>query len=282
MIMKQPHEKRQICYDHTLQIEAYQLKGIVQKFPNHFHECYVIGYVERGSRHLKCNQQEYALEKGDLVLFNPLDKHFCEPVNGEDLDYRAINIPADVMIKAARDITGAPYTPHFTSTVVRQSDAAQSVNSLYTAVTEHQTSFEKKRLFFFLLEQIIKEHSETFENADVSTPDSWIIQICRFMEDSYEQEISLDDLSAFAGLSKSYLLRSFTRQMGISPYRYLQTVRINQAKKLLETGTPVIDTAAKTGFSDQSHFTNFFRNFIGLTPKQYQRIFTAEVSHETK
>ena len=50
------------------------------------------------------------------------------------------------------------------------------------------------------------------------------------MEDSYEQEISLDDLSAFAGLSKSYLLRSFTRQMGISPYRYLQTVRINQAK----------------------------------------------------
>ena len=63
MIMKQPHEKRQICYDHTLQIEAYQLKGIVQKFPNHFHECYVIGYVERGSRHLKCNQQEYALEK---------------------------------------------------------------------------------------------------------------------------------------------------------------------------------------------------------------------------
>ena len=75
------------------------------------------------------------------MLFNPLDKHFCEPVNGEDLDYRAINIPADVMIKAARDITGAPYTPHFTSTVVRQSDAAQSVNSLYTAVTEHQTSF---------------------------------------------------------------------------------------------------------------------------------------------
>ena len=101
------------------------------------------------------------------------------------------------------------------------------------------------------------------------------------MEDSYEQEISLDDLSAFAGLSKSYLLRSFTRQMGISPYRYLQTVRINQAKT---SGNRYSGDRyrCKTGFSDQSHFTNFFRNFIGLTPKQYQRIFTAEVSHETK
>ena len=273
MIMKQPHEKRQICYDHTLQIEAYQLKGIVQKFPNHFHECYVIGYVERGSRHLKCNQQEYALEKGDLVLFNPLDKHFCEPVNGEDLDYRAINIPADVMIKAARDITGAPYTPHFTSTVVRQSDAAQSVNSLYTAVTEHQTSFEKEEAFFFLLEQIIKEHLRNPLRMPMSP---------RLIPGSYKSaglwrtpmsRKSVWMTSAFAGLSKSYLLRSFTRQMGISPYRYLQTVRINQAKKLLETGTPVIDTAAKPVFQTKVTSPTFFRNFIGLTPKQYQRIF---------
>ena len=280
--MKQNQEQRQICYDQTLQIEAYQLKGIVQKFPTHFHECYVIGYVERGARHLKCNHQEYDLEKGDLVLFNPLDKHFCEPVNGEPLDYRALNIPPEVMIRAANDITGAPCTLHFTSTVIPQSDAAGAVNSLYTAVTEHRTAFEKEEAFFFLLEQIMKEYSETFENADIPQPDSWIVQICKLIEQSYGQEICLDDLSRFAGLSKSYLLRSFTRQMGISPYRYLQTVRINQAKKLLETGTPVIDAAAKAGFSDQSHFTNFFRNFIGLTPKQYQRIFTAEVPHETK
>ena len=35
-----------------------------------------------------------------------------------------------------------------------------------------------------------------------------------------------------------------------------------------------IEAAAMTGFADQSHFTNYFKDFIGLTPKQYQRIFT--------
>ena len=35
-----------------------------------------------------------------------------------------------------------------------------------------------------------------------------------------------------------------------------------------------MEAAAMTGFADQSHFTNYFKEFIGLTPKQYQRIFT--------
>ena len=46
------------------------------------------------------------------------------------------------------------------------------------------------------------------------------------------------------------------------------------AQKLLEQGIAPIEAAAMTGFADQSHFTNYFKDFIGLTPKQYQRIFT--------
>ena len=40
-------ETRTIVYDEQLQIEAYQFVGIMQKFPNHFHDCYVVGFVER-------------------------------------------------------------------------------------------------------------------------------------------------------------------------------------------------------------------------------------------
>jgi AraC-like DNA-binding protein len=68
-------------------------------------------------------------------------------------------------------------------------------------------------------------------------------------------------------------LRSFTRQKGISPYSYLETIRIGKAKKLLEQGIPPIEVALQTGFTDQSHFSNFFKKFIGLTPKQYMNIF---------
>lgn len=58
---------------------------------------------------------------------------------------------------------------------------------------------------------------------------------------------------------------------GHHPYRYLETVRINQAKQLLEKGLEPLETAYQTGFSDQSHFTNFFKEFIGITPNNTRK-----------
>ena len=52
-------EQRRVYYDFELELEAYNLKGIVQKFPNHFHDYYVIGFVEGGRRHLWCRGKEY-------------------------------------------------------------------------------------------------------------------------------------------------------------------------------------------------------------------------------
>jgi transcriptional regulator GlxA family with amidase domain len=53
----------------------------------------------------------------------------------------------------------------------------------------------------------------------------------------------------------------------------LETIRINEAKKLLSNGVSVLDAAIETGFSDQSHFTNYFTSFIGLAPGVYREIF---------
>ena len=47
-------EMRTVVYDNELQMEAYRFKGIIQPFPNHFHEHYVIGFVENGHRVLSC------------------------------------------------------------------------------------------------------------------------------------------------------------------------------------------------------------------------------------
>ena len=41
-------ETRTVCYDEDLNMEAYHLEGLVRPFPSHFHEHYVIGYVEEG------------------------------------------------------------------------------------------------------------------------------------------------------------------------------------------------------------------------------------------
>lgn len=272
--MPREQEERHVYYDRDLKIEAYNLSGIVQKFPNHFHEYYVIGFVEGGRRHLWCKNSEYDLQSGDLILFNPHDNHYCAPVNGEILDYRAVNIPSDVMQQAVLDITGQSYIPHFTKNVVYQSDITQSLGDLYDAILNHEPKMKREEAFFFLLHQVLNDYAAPFDETDVSRPDEHIQSLCTYMEEHFSENITLDDLLTMTHFGKSYLLRCFTRQVGISPYRYLQTIRLDRAKKFLEQGIPPIDAADMAGFSDQSHFTNFFRDFTGLTPKQYQRIFT--------
>ena len=59
----------------------------------------------------------------------------------------------------------------------------------------------------------------------------------------------------------------------ITPYRYLETIRINEAKEMPGKGVQPAEAAVQAGFSDQSHFTNYFVSIIGLTPGVYRDIF---------
>ena len=108
--MKQTSEKkgelRTARYDTELMVEAYQFCGVMQAFPNHFHEHYVVGFIERGRRNLKVRGECHVIIPGDLLLFNPGDNHACESEDGQPLDYRCINIGRDVMAKAAQGDRG--------------------------------------------------------------------------------------------------------------------------------------------------------------------------------
>lgn len=274
-------EQRHVYYDCDLNIELYNLSGIVQKFPNHFHAYYVIGFIEGGKRHLWCKGREYDLTAGDLVLFNPRDNHYCAPIDQEILDYRAININSEVMRKAVKEITERDYVPYFIQSVIYQSDITHLFRDLYHMILCHAPKMEKEEALFFLLEQLLQEYSTPFENADISEPNQQIKKLCSYMEEHFADNLTLDDLLAETDFSKSYLIRSFTKQIGVSPYRYLQTVRLDRAKKFLEQGVTPVDTANMAGFADQSHFTNFFKEFIGLTPKQYQKIFIDTIKKPT-
>lgn len=269
--MKQ--EIRTVKYDTELKVEVYHFQGIMQKFPNHFHEYYVIGFIEKGQRLLSCKNKEYIIEPGDLLLFNPRDNHACEQIDGQTLDYRCINIQPEIMSKAICEITGKEYLPYFTSQVVFHSDLVVVLRELHQMLMEEESDFRKEEIFFFLLEQLVEEYTEQAVPAGNTEQSMEARAICEFLENHYMDNITLNDLCKLTGLSKYYLLRSFTKQKGISPYSYLETIRIDKAKKMLEQGILPIDVALQTGFTDQSHFSNFFKKFIGLTPKQYMNIF---------
>ncbi|WP_280515616.1 helix-turn-helix transcriptional regulator [Cuneatibacter sp. NSJ-177] len=65
-------------------------------------------------------------------------------------------------------------------------------------------------------------------------------------------------MNSFTGFSKYHFIRMFTREKGISPYRYIEYIKMTEAKKLLKAGEALLDITYQLGFSSQSHFTNFF------------------------
>ncbi|MEC1626778.1 AraC family transcriptional regulator [Bacillus mojavensis] len=270
------NETRTLHLDPHLDIEAYRFKGIMQKFPNHFHDYYVIGFIEKGQRYLACQDQEYIINPGDLLLFNPRDTHSCEQIDGRTLDYRCINVMPDVMERAVEEITGAGHLPYFSHHVLFRHELTSSLQELHILISKEKQALRKEELFLHLLEELIRRYSDVTILNSIPEPSDEIKMVCEFLEEHYAENVTLNDLSELTGWSKYHLLRSFTKQKGITPNSYLETIRINQAKKLLEQGVRPIDAAFQTGFSDQSHMTKFFKRQVGLTPKQYMKIFERE------
>ena len=96
--------------------------------------------------------------------------------------------------------------------------------------------------------------------------------VAQYVETHYAEEVDLKTLINLTGLSRNGFIRTFTTTFNMTPWRYLTTIRLNAARKLLETTNKLLaDIAAETGFFDQSHLTRVFKKERGMTPGEYRR-----------
>ncbi|EGA67953.1 AraC family transcriptional regulator [Vibrio sinaloensis DSM 21326] len=95
-------------------------------------------------------------------------------------------------------------------------------------------------------------------------------KIDRYITENIGNSIAVDDLADLLGCSKFYFLREFKKLMGVTPYQYLMSQRLEQARIALSSGAVNIAlTAHELGFNDQSHFTRAFKSHFGMTPGQF-------------
>ncbi len=101
-----------------------------------------------------------------------------------------------------------------------------------------------------------------------------IVRACRdFICDHLYEEITLEQLANLVGVSSGHLSRMFTREVGLSPIRYVRWMRIEEAKRLIAlTNNSLVDIAAMLRFHDQAHFTKVFKQQVGLAPGSYRRL----------
>jgi transcriptional regulator GlxA family with amidase domain len=107
--------------------------------------------------------------------------------------------------------------------------------------------------------------------------DDPLISRCQlWAADHYRDDTPVAQMAALSGLPERTFKRRFQQATGMSPLDYVHTLRLEEAKQLLETtALPVEAVAGEVGYQDASFFGRLFRRKVALTPAQYRRRFGA-------
>lgn len=95
-----------------------------------------------------------------------------------------------------------------------------------------------------------------------------------FLEDLHQTnryEITLSDLVAKRGYHISQISREFRQQFGLNPHRFWISLRLCWARWHLQKGESASEVAHRLAFSDQSHFTRWFKKYFFITPYEFQK-----------
>jgi transcriptional regulator GlxA family with amidase domain len=108
--------------------------------------------------------------------------------------------------------------------------------------------------------------------------DPLVARAQRFMHTSLQRGFNLGELARRLAVSERTLNRRFKQALGEPPLQYLQTLRVDVAKRLLETRRLKVDNVSeRVGYNDLSTFRRLFKRQTGLSPREYQRRFSRSV-----
>jgi transcriptional regulator GlxA family with amidase domain len=106
--------------------------------------------------------------------------------------------------------------------------------------------------------------------------DGQIAQCQEWLADNYKQNSPVATMVEMSGLAERSFNRRFFQATGRSPMDYVQSLRLEEAKQILETTTLAIEAVAQeVGYEDTSFFSRLFRRRTGITPAQYRKRFAS-------
>ncbi|MEU0569898.1 AraC family transcriptional regulator, partial [Nonomuraea sp. NPDC005983] len=92
----------------------------------------------------------------------------------------------------------------------------------------------------------------------------------QLLRERHLEDVTSAELAEAAGVSRFGVYRAFHAAYGLSPSDYQRQLRLGSARRLIASGLPLGEVAARTGFADQSHLTRWFNRYFGLTPGAYR------------
>lgn len=234
-------------------LEFRRFAGLDRPFAAHAHDYPVIGLVREGCRLMECNRRPYRLEAGQLLALNAGDAHGCIQMGPAPLVYDSVAL------------LGFPDCPPFEGPLVEHAEARacmEDIAALMDAAPLDEGAVEEA--LYLLIDHLSAP-------ADLKPRDEAARAMAAYLHAHVDQTVRLDALAEAAGLDKYRALRTFAAAFGLTPMRYLASLRVERARELLARGVSCADAALQAGFSDQAHLTRAFKERLGVTPGFYQR-----------
>lgn len=241
-------------------------------YARHSHECFSIGAITHGRSTYLNERAREQIGAGSVVLMNPGDVHACNPLQGQPWSYRMFYVEVAWLGELQQQLGFSRNQPlRAFSTILSQDPVLyRGLNRLYDLLGDpHADNLHKHCAlleFFGALQQRLEPapRSRREDNPRVRLAAEFIRAHCT-------EALKLEDICAAAGLSPSYLTRSFRRGYGMTPHAYLLNSRIQYAQARLRRGAAIAEVALAAGFADQAHFQRTFKQLLAATPGQYRR-----------
>ncbi|MCB5386182.1 AraC family transcriptional regulator [Blautia glucerasea] len=251
----------------------------------HWHPEIEITYVQKGTMCYKVNHMVYHLKEGDIVFNNSGALHSGTMEDQKDCSYIPVTfdprliygffqstinskyvdpVLQDSLLPALCINQSEPWHRPFREYLLRIIDLDKKKPDFY----ELDITICLQSMWRLLLEHIIYEPQASREN---SLEYDRIKKILSYIEENYQNKITLNDIARHIHLCESECTRLFKRHMNTTLFAFLQEYRIERSLELLQAGEPISAVADKAGFSDPNYYSKVFARIKGCSPREYRK-----------
>ena len=250
----------------------------------HWHPEIEITYVQKGTMCYKVNHMVYHLKEGDIVFNNSGALHSGTMENQKDCAYIPVTFDSRLIYGFFQSTVNSKYV----DPVIQDSmlpaiciDQSEPWHKPFREYLLHIIDLDEKKPDFYelditiclqsmwrlLLEHITYEPQASREN---SLEYDRIKKILSYIEENYQNKITLNDIAGHIHLCESECTRLFKRHMNTTLFAFLQEYRIERSLEFLQDDQPVSAVADKAGFSDPNYYSKVFAKIKGCSPREYR------------
>lgn len=257
---------------------THRVVGAGAGIPSHFHPEHRISYVLRGRHACRFGQGVREFAVGDVGFINPYQSHEDLP-SSVPYEYLTLAFGKEFLIQCIyRCLPWVGGLPQFQ---LERLPASDMVIRTCQAIREELDGSQPGRetvirclatelgVYAFRMQGVHEVKPQRHDGPRLVSHKLRVV--LEYLLLNYMKKYDLRALSEMAGMSHSYLVRTFKRTMGVSPRTFIIKLRVDRSKQLLaSTSKPIAEIALDLGFHDQSHFANVFRRFVSMTPGAFR------------